>query len=203
MALISCHVLNGRRNDGVPFFALPSAGGGCDYLLFLLSSFNFHYTGDILSVLAACLLSSFVFFSQNCIVLVISNFVRCFYALVGHWFHLLLTHFVSPWSTSVGVLHGPYSVETFIEADSQNILHFQAGSQDYVTMWNNSFFSSSKYILVPAINFPMRCYCSSIHFLFPPQIRAKSIHNETRWKRELSWNGERSNCIILWFDIRD
>lgn len=153
-------------------------------------------------MLAACPLSSFVFFSQNCIVLVISNFVRCFYALVGHRFHLLLTHFVSLWSTSVGVLHGPYSVERFIEADSQNILHFQAGSQDYVTMWKNSFFSSSKYILVPAINFPMRCYCSSIHFLFlPPPLKSESNLFTIKPDEKENWVGMGKDPIVLSFGL--
>lgn len=69
-------------NGVVSFLSLPFSGGGSDYLSFLLFSSNFHYTGDILSVLcdffylAACPLSSFFFFSQNCIA-VIRNFVRC------------------------------------------------------------------------------------------------------------------------------
>lgn len=38
-------------NGVVSFLSLPFSGGGSDYLSFLLFSSNFHYTGDILSVL--------------------------------------------------------------------------------------------------------------------------------------------------------
>lgn len=67
--------LTGGDNAGVSFLSLPFSGGGSDDLSFFLLSFHFHCTG------AACPLSSFVFFPQNCIT-VISSFVRCFHALV-------------------------------------------------------------------------------------------------------------------------